>query len=134
MFTVAQDGQTCYNVEDAIIHHEAIGAQEVSPAQPEIMPTKERMLITGGNPLEGEIRVSGGKNTAVAVIPATLLCSEPCTIENLPDIEDVHALVDILRKLGAIVTYVPGEFMTVDPRPAEGSKVSYRDSQRLRAS
>ena len=109
-------------------------AQEVSPAQPEVMPTKERMLITGGNPLEGEIRVSGGKNTAVAVIPATLLCDEPCTIENLPDIEDVRALVDILRKLGAIVTYVPGEFMTVDPRPAEGCKVGYRDSQRLRAS
>ena len=111
-----------------------IRAQEVSPALPEEMPTKERMLITGGNPLQGEIRVSGGKNTAVAVIPATLLSSEPCTIENLPDIEDVHALVDILRRLGAIVTYVPGEFMTVDPRPVEGYKVGYRDSQRLRAS
>ena len=63
------------------------------------MPTKERMLITGGNPLMGEVRVSGGKNTAVAVIPATLLCNEPCTIENLPDISDVYALVDILRSL-----------------------------------
>ena len=54
--------------------------------------SKERMLITGGHALEGEVRVSGGKNTAVAVIPATLLSDEPCTIENLPDIEDVHAL------------------------------------------
>ena len=98
------------------------------------MPTKERMLITGGNPLMGEVRVSGGKNTAVAVIPATLLCNEPCTIENLPDISDVHALVDILRSLGAKVDYVPNAFMTVDPRPAEGWKVSYADSQRLRAS
>lgn len=78
---------------------------------------KERMLITGGNALEGEVRVSGGKNTAVAVIPAMLLSDEPCTIENLPDIEDVHALVDILRSLGAKVTYVPGAFMTVDPVP-----------------
>lgn len=92
------------------------------------------MLITGGNALEGEVRVSGGKNTAVAVIPATLLCDEPCTVENLPDIEDVRALVDILRSLGAKVTYVPGEFMTVDPRPAEGRAVGYRLSQRLRAS
>ena len=92
------------------------------------------MLITGGNALEGEVRVSGGKNTAVAVIPATLLCDEPCTVENLPDIEDVRALVDILRSLGAKVTYVPGEFMTVDPRPAEGQAVGYRLSQRLRAS
>ena len=62
---------------------------------------KERMLVTGGRSLEGQVRVSGGKNTAVAVIPATLLCDEPCTIENLPDIEDVHALADILVELGA---------------------------------
>ncbi len=92
------------------------------------------MIITGGHPLMGEVRVSGGKNTAVAVIPATLLCDEPCTIENLPDISDVYALVDILRSLGARVDYVPNAFMTVDPRPAEGWKVSYEDSQRLRAS
>ena len=95
---------------------------------------KERMLITGGNALEGEVRVSGGKNTAVAVIPATLLADEPCTLENLPDIDDVRALVDILRSLGAKVTYEPGQFMTVDPRPAEGHRIGYRDSQRLRAS
>lgn len=106
----------------------------MSRLTPETMPNKERMLITGGNALEGEVRVSGGKNTAVAVIPATLLCDEPCTIENLPDIEDVRALVDILRSLGAKVTYVPGEFMTVDPRLAEGQAVGYHLSQRLRAS
>ncbi len=95
---------------------------------------KERMLITGGNPLMGEVRVSGGKNTAVAVIPATLLSDEPCVIENLPDIEDVHALVDILRSLGAQVEYVPGVFMRVDPRGADSYHVSFRDAQRLRAS
>jgi len=92
------------------------------------------MLVTGGHSLEGQVRVSGGKNTAVAVIPATLLCDEPCTIENLPDIEDVHALADILRDLGAKVDYEPGKMMRVDPRPAEGNAVSYRNAQRLRAS
>ena len=92
------------------------------------------MLVTGGHALEGQVRVSGGKNTAVAVIPAALLCDEPCTIENLPDIEDVHALADILRELGAKVDYEPGHSMRVDPRPAEGSSVSYRNAQRLRAS
>ena len=95
---------------------------------------KERMLITGGHALEGQVRVSGGKNTAVAVIPATLLCDEPCTIENLPDIEDVHALADILRELGAKVDYEPGKMMRVDPRPAEGISISYHNAQRLRAS
>ena len=98
------------------------------------MADKERMLITGGNRLEGKVRVSGGKNTAVALIPATLLSNEPCTIENLPDIEDVHALADIMRELGAKVEYEPGKFMTVDPRPVEGYQTSYRNAQRLRAS
>ena len=95
---------------------------------------KERMLITGGHALEGQVKVSGGKNTAVAVIPATLLSDEPCTIENLPDIEDVHALADILTELGAKVDYEPGKCMRVDPRPAEGTEISYRNAQRLRAS
>ena len=95
---------------------------------------KERMLVTGGHSLEGQVRVSGGKNTAVAVIPATLLCDEPCTIENLPDIEDVHALADILEELGAKVDYEPGNFMRVDPRPVEGTSISYQNAQRLRAS
>ena len=98
------------------------------------MASKERMLITGGNPLEGTVHVSGGKNTAVAVIPATLLSDEPCTIENLPDIDDVHALVAIMRTLGARVDYVPGVHMIVDPRPVEGHHVSYRLTQKLRAS
>ena len=96
--------------------------------------SKERMLITGGHALEGQVKVSGGKNTAVAVIPATLLSDEPCTIENLPDIEDVHALADILTELGAKVDYDPGKCMHVDPRPAEGTEISYRNAQRLRAS
>ena len=98
------------------------------------MPGKERMLITGGYPLEGEVTVSGGKNTAAAVIPAALLCDEPCTIENLPDIEDVHALVDILKELGAKVDYQPDGVLHVDPRPAEGDTVSFKNAQRLRAS
>ena len=56
----------------------------------------EKMLITGGCRLEGVVSVCGGKNTAVAIIPAALLSDEPCTIENLPDIDDVHVLVKIL--------------------------------------
>ena len=93
---------------------------------------KERMLITGGHALEGEVRVSGGKNTAVAVIPAVLLSDEPCTIENLPDIEDVHALADILTELGAKVDYEPGRCMRIDPRPADGTEVSYHNAQARR--
>ena len=98
------------------------------------MESKDKMLITGGNPLVGEITVSGGKTTAVAVIPAALLCNEPCTIENLPDIEDVRALVDILRELGAEVDYRPGQRMVVNAANVKEYHVPYRQTRRLRAS
>ena len=94
-----------------------------------------KLLITGGVPLVGETYVSGGKNTSVAVIAATLLSDEPCTLENLPDIEDVRVLVDILTELGAVVDYQPSaRRMTVDPRPVGTCQVPYRQSQRMRAS
>ena len=96
--------------------------------------SKDKMLITGGRPLMGEITVSGGKNTSVAVIPAALMCDEPCTIENLPDIDDVHALIEILQSLGAKTEYVPGKHLIIDPRCADGYKVPYALTRRLRAS
>ena len=95
---------------------------------------KDKMLITGGKPLMGEITVSGGKNTAVAVIPATLLSDEPSTIENLPDIEDVHALIEILQLLGAKTEYVPDQYLKVYPKDANGHRVPYQYTNRLRAS
>ncbi|MBQ9308127.1 MAG: UDP-N-acetylglucosamine 1-carboxyvinyltransferase [Clostridia bacterium] len=98
------------------------------------MGSKERMLITGANPLEGEVHISGGKNTSVAVVPAVLLADDVCTIENIPDIEDVHALADILRSLGAKVDYEPGVHIRIDPRGVEGWQVDYRKARKLRAS
>ena len=64
-----------------------------------------------------------------------LLCDEPCTVENLPDIEDVRVLVDILTGLGAQVDYQPGERrISVDPRPVSSHRVPYSQTQRMRAS
>ena len=93
----------------------------------------EKMLITGGCRLEGVVSVCGGKNTAVAIIPAALLSDEPCTIENLPDIDDVHVLVKILTYVGARVEF-DGATMRIDPRGVEGYEIPYSLSQRIRAS
>jgi len=98
------------------------------------MFTHEKMLIKGGLPLTGEITVSGGKNTAVAVIPATILTDEPSTIENLPDIEDVHALIEILEDLGAECEYVPDQYLKVNPRTIKSHHVPFSLTRRLRAS
>lgn len=66
----------------------------------------EKLRITGGNQLFGEIAVCGAKNAAVAIIPAALLVNGVCRIENIPDIKDVRLIIDMLVQLGASVTYV----------------------------
>ena len=65
----------------------------------------ERIVIEGNIPLKGEIKVSGAKNAAVAILPAALLIDGDCTIENVPDIKDIHILKSIMKDLGAKVTY-----------------------------
>lgn len=66
----------------------------------------EKLKITGGKQLFGEIAVCGAKNAAVAIIPAALLVDGVCRIENIPDIKDVRLIIDMLVQLGASVTYV----------------------------
>ncbi len=94
-----------------------------------------KLMIHGEKPLIGDTYVSGGKNTSVAVIPAALLCDEPCVLENIPDIEDVHVLVDILRLLGAGITFDPmSKRMEIDPTTMTQCSVPYAYTQRMRAS
>ena len=57
-----------------------------------------RYEINGGNPLNGTVTISGAKNAAVAILPAALLVSGKCRIENVPDISDVRILMGILHR------------------------------------
>ena len=68
-----------------------------------------RYEITGGQPLNGEVTISGAKNAAVAILPAAVLVAGKCRVENVPDISDVRILLDILEDMGVQVTHVePG--------------------------
>ena len=93
----------------------------------------EKLLIRGGRRLEGEVAVSGGKNAALAVIPAALLADSPSVIENLPDINDVHVLVEMLRWLGAKVEF-KGNMLSIDPRSVDKFAPPYELTSRMRAS
>ncbi len=73
-----------------------------------------RYKIEGGQPLEGTITISGAKNAAVAIIPATLLVRGRCRIENVPDISDVHILLDILKQMGALVCQKSHDTVEID--------------------
>lgn len=75
----------------------------------------KKIIINGGRPLTGAITISGAKNSAVALIPAAILANDIVTLEGVPDIQDVHSLMEILKEMGVQVTFA-GDTMTIDSR------------------
>ena len=73
-----------------------------------------RYEIVGGTPLSGSVTISGAKNAAVAILPATLLVAGTCRIENVPNISDVRILLDILEGMGAKVQLEEPNVVVID--------------------
>lgn len=94
---------------------------------------KEKLRIYGSERLEGEVTVSGGKNAAVAIIPAALLADSPSTIENIPNINDVHVIIEMLKWLGAKVEFQDNT-MWIDPRTVDKFNPPYELASKMRAS
>ena len=93
----------------------------------------EKLKIAGGYPLKGTIRVSGAKNSAVALIPATILADSPVTIEGLPEISDVEMLKELMEEIGGDVSFADGE-MRVDPSKMISMPLPNGRVKKLRAS
>ncbi len=91
------------------------------------------LVIEGGHLLEGTITVGGAKNGAVALIPAALLSDEIVTIDNIPNISDIDALVEILEYLGAKVQF-EGNKIRIDSRNIQNKEIPESISTKLRAS
>lgn len=94
----------------------------------------EKFVIHGGNPLKGEVNISGAKNAVVAILPATILAQDVCRIENIPDISDVHMMVRILQQIGAKVTYIDDNTLEIDTATVNSYIVSHELTKYLRAS
>lgn len=92
-----------------------------------------RLKIEGNRMLSGTIKVSGAKNSAVALIPASLLADDLVTIDNVPNISDIDALDEILKYLGATVTR-DGNLMKIDPSTITNKEIPENVSTKLRAS
>ena len=90
--------------------------------------------ISGRIPLEGTVTVSGAKNAAVAIIPSAILAGETCVLENLPNIQDVESLKNILTKLGAAVDYTQGDCMRIDPAGITTNDATFPEVSSMRAS
>ena len=68
----------------------------------------DKILVHGGHPLSGSIKVSGSKNSALPILAATLLTKEPCILHRVPDLSDTHYMLQILMHLGAQVERASG--------------------------
>ena len=94
----------------------------------------DQYIIHGGQPLFGEITISGAKNAAVAIIPAALLVDGICRIENIPQISDVTLLFSILEELGAQVRVLNRHAVEVNCHAIRSTHPSYELARKIRAS
>ncbi len=93
----------------------------------------KKLVIKGGNPLKGDIMISGSKNAAVGILPAVLLAGGPCTLENVPEVSDIKILLEVLGLLGAECEQ-NGDIVRVDPTGVTSSVALYDKICRLRGS
>ncbi len=93
----------------------------------------KQIRINGGQPLKGTIKISGAKNSAVALIPASILSDDIVKIDNVPNISDVDALCDILKYLGSEINLGEGT-MEINPSTIDNKEIPEEISNKLRAS
>lgn len=94
----------------------------------------EKLVITGGTPLKGEVSIIGAKNSAIAILPATLLCKGICTLHNVPNIIDVNLSCQILEELGSKISWTGPHSLTIDNRNITKTHAPLDLTSRFRAS
>ena len=94
----------------------------------------EKLVINGPTPLKGEINISGAKNSAVAILPATLLINGICTINNVPNIMDVKLSCEILEGLGAKIKWINKNSIEIDTRNITNTIAPIELTRKFRAS
>jgi UDP-N-acetylglucosamine 1-carboxyvinyltransferase len=94
----------------------------------------EKFVINGGIPLKGTVNISGAKNAAVALVAATILCDEPCVLENVPEISDITKCLKILREMGADVQLKDRHTIYIDTKGISSPVVPDELARTMRAS
>ena len=94
----------------------------------------DKLQVGGGVPLEGEVRVSGAKNAALPILAATLLASEPVAIGNVPHLQDVTTMIELLGRMGATVTVDERMNIEVDASTVRQPVAPYDLVKTMRAS
>jgi UDP-N-acetylglucosamine 1-carboxyvinyltransferase len=92
----------------------------------------DKLVVKGGARLKGRVEISGSKNSALPILAATLLTPETCVLHNVPDLSDIRFMLEILRQLGATVTFENGTVTTRAEKVI--SEVPYELVRKMRAS
>jgi UDP-N-acetylglucosamine 1-carboxyvinyltransferase len=95
---------------------------------------EEKLIIKGNKKLQGEVCISGAKNSAVGIIPAAILSDSKCVIKNLPDIEDVKHLKELLLQVGAKVNEGNAGELEIISKGMKSHKVDFEIAKKMRAS
>ena len=98
------------------------------------MSENDYFEIRGGVPLRGSVTISGSKNAALPLLCACVLAEDKCRIENLPNIEDINRLLEILSMLGAGIERISDSIIEIDPSTINGRIVTPEMASKLRAS
>ena len=93
----------------------------------------EKLVVRGGNPLYGKIRVHGSKNAALPILAATVLVDQPCTISGVPNLLDIQVMIDILRSLGMEVQY-EGEQVKIIKSDVNSTNIPEELMRKMRSS
>jgi UDP-N-acetylglucosamine 1-carboxyvinyltransferase len=93
-----------------------------------------KIVISGGEPLNGDVWISGAKNAVLPILAATLLADEPVTIGNVPHLHDVTTTMEVLGQMGVQLTIDERMRIHVDPRPAKNYFAPYDLVKTMRAS
>ena len=94
----------------------------------------EKFIVNGPTRLVGKVNISGAKNAAVGILPATLLVNGKCHLENVPDISDIRAYCTILESLGAKIEYISRNELIIDNSNIKTAIASYDLTSKFRAS
>lgn len=94
----------------------------------------EKLRITGGKPLKGEVTICGAKNAAVSILPAVLLINGTCRIDNLPNISDVRKYIEVLKELGVKITEISPSEILVENTKITSTKCNFEKCRKMRAS
>ncbi|HET7268555.1 MAG TPA: UDP-N-acetylglucosamine 1-carboxyvinyltransferase [Oleiagrimonas sp.] len=94
----------------------------------------DKIVISGGHPLEGDVTISGAKNAVLPILVATLLADEPVSIGNVPHLQDVTTMMELLGQMGVQLVLDERMKIHIDPRPADRFVAPYELVKTMRAS